>query len=92
VIGAVPVHLPCGLWGTVAVAFSNPDARLATQVLGAASTSAFMIVASTAVWLGLRELMRLRLTQGEVAIGIDRVETGALAYPEFATRTVTSAD
>lgn len=86
VIGAVPVHLSCGLWGTVAVAFSDPRADLATQVLGAAAISAFMIVTSTIVWLGLKLQMRLRLSQGEEAIGIDRVETGALAYPEFATK------
>lgn len=92
VIGAVPVHLTCGLWGTIAVAFSNPDADLATQLLGAASVSAFVIATSTAVWLALRLLMRLRLTQGEEAIGIDRVETGALAYPEFTTKAVASVD
>jgi Amt family ammonium transporter len=92
VIGAVPVHLSCGLWGTVAVTISNPDARLATQLLGAASISAFMIVSSAVVWLALRVLMRLRLSQGEEAIGIDRVETGALAYPEFATKSLASLD
>jgi Amt family ammonium transporter len=86
------VHLTCGLWGTVAVAISNPDARQATQLLGAASISAFMIVSSAVVWLALRVLMRLRLSQGEEAIGIDRVETGALAYPEFATKSLASLD
>ena len=92
VIGAVPVHLPCGIWGTLAVAFSNPDASLVTQLLGVVSVSAFMIAASTAVWIALRLQMRLRLTQGEEAIGIDRVETGALAYPEFATRAIIGVD
>lgn len=92
VIGAVPVHLTCGLWGTLAVAFSNPEADLTTQIIGAASISAFMVAASTVVWLGLRIVMRLRLSQGEEAIGLDRVETGALAYPEFVTKTLASVD
>jgi Amt family ammonium transporter len=51
-----------------------------------------MIVSSAVVWLALRVLMRLRLSQGEEAIGIDRVETGALAYPEFATKSLASLD
>jgi len=92
VIGAVPVHLTCGLWGTVAVAFSNPATDLITQALGTASVSVFMIATSAATWLALRVSMRLRLTQAEEAIGIDRVETGALAYPEFATKSAVSLD
>lgn len=92
VIGAVPVHLSCGLWGTVAVAFSNPAADLATQLVGASAVTAFMLAASTVVWLGLKLLTRLRLSQGEEAIGIDRVETGALAYPEFTTKAMSGID
>lgn len=92
VVGAVPVHLTCGIWGTIAVAFSNPAATFTTQIIGAAAVSAFMIVASTAVWLTLKVRMRLRLSQGEEAMGIDRVETGALAYPEFARKTVSGLD
>ncbi|MEO3415225.1 ammonium transporter [Roseovarius sp. CAU 1744] len=92
VIGAIPVHLPCGLWGTLAVCISNPAAELTTQIIGASAVSAFMALTSLAAWLLLRAQMRLRLSQGEEAIGIDRVETGALAYPEFTTRTVGNVD
>jgi Amt family ammonium transporter len=90
VIGAVPVHLSCGIWGTLAVAISNPEAELVVQVIGVGAVSAFLVVTSLAVWLLLRAGIRLRLSQGEEAIGIDRVETGALAYPEFSTRSITS--
>lgn len=92
VIGAIPVHLPCGLWGTLAVCISNPAAELTTQIIGASAVSAFMALTSLAAWLLLRTQMRLRLSQGEEAVGIDRVETGALAYPEFTTRTVGNVD
>ena len=88
VIGAVPVHLSCGIWGTLAVPISNPDASLQTQAIGLAAVSGFMLISSAAIWLFLRATMRLRLSQGEEAIGIDKVETGALAYPEFATRRI----
>jgi ammonium transporter, Amt family len=86
VIGAVPVHLSCGIWGTLVVAATDPGAALAVQALGVTAICGFMAVTSATVWLTLRHLTRLRLSQGEEAIGIDRVETGALAYPEFATR------
>ncbi len=86
VIGAVPVHLSCGLWGTLAVVFSNEQADIGIQALGFASVFAFMAICSAAVWITLRFTMRLRLSQGEEAIGIDKVETGALAYPEFETK------
>ncbi len=86
VIGAVPVHLSCGLWGTLAVAFTNEQAEFHVQALGFAAISVFMIASSAIVWLFLRNVMRLRLSQGEEAIGIDKVETGALAYPEFETK------
>lgn len=92
VIGAVPVHLTCGIWGTLAVAFTNPETDLAIQALGTAAVSAFMIVTSAAAWLALKAVMPLRLSQAEEAIGIDRVETGALAYPEFATKTATGLE
>lgn len=89
VIGAVPVHLSCGMWGTIAVAFTNKHASLGVQALGFAAVSVFMIVGSAIIWVTLRYTMRLRLSQGEEAIGIDKVETGALAYPEFETKSPT---
>jgi Amt family ammonium transporter len=87
VVGAVPVHLSCGIWGTLVVAATDPGASFIVQALGVVSICGFMTVACALVWLGLRRITRLRLSQGEEAIGIDRVETGALAYPEFAART-----
>lgn len=86
VIGAVPVHLSCGIWGTLAVAISNPKSDAAVQLIGVGAVSVFMILTTMLVWALLKVTMRLRLSQSEEAIGIDKVETGALAYPEFATR------
>ncbi len=84
------MHLSCGIWGTLAVGISNPDADFGIQAIGVGAVSAFMLVTSLAVWLCLKATNRLRLSQGEEAIGIDKVETGVLAYPEFATRSITS--
>ncbi|MCP4381369.1 MAG: hypothetical protein GY798_08125 [Hyphomicrobiales bacterium] len=88
VIGAVPVHLSCGIWGTLAVIFSNPESDITVQLIGVGAVSVFMILTSLLVWTLLKATMGLRLSQSEEAIGIDKVETGSLAYPEFATRSV----
>lgn len=92
VIGAIPVHLTCGVWGTLAVSLHHPDAEFSVQLVGVAAVALFSLALSFAVWIALRNFMRLRLSQGEEAIGIDRVETGALAYPEFATRSLVSGE
>ncbi|QEW25829.1 ammonium transporter [Roseovarius indicus] len=92
VIGAIPVHLACGIWGTLVVSLHHPEGDIRVQLIGVAAVAVFCVTASVVVWIGLRRFMRLRLSQGEEAIGIDRVETGALAYPEFATRSVLPGD
>jgi len=86
VIGAVPVHLGCGLWGTLVVPLTDPATSLQAQLIGVAAVASFMTVTSTAAWLALKATMGLRLSQAEEAIGIDKVETGTLAYPEFAIK------
>ncbi|MBT3412435.1 MAG: ammonium transporter, partial [Halieaceae bacterium] len=42
VVGAIPVHLICGIWGTVAVVFSNGDAKIGTQLVGIVAIGAFV--------------------------------------------------
>lgn len=92
VIGAIPVHLSCGIWGSLVVSLHHPDGQIWVQLTGVAAVALFTVTSSVAAWITLRWFMRLRLSQGEEAIGIDRVETGALAYPEFATKSLVSSD
>ncbi len=83
VVGAIPVHLVAGIWGTLAVTFTNAEASLAIQALGVATIGLFVSLASTLVWLALKVTVRLRLTEVGEALGVDEVETGMRAYPEF---------
>ncbi len=83
VVGAVPVHLAAGIWGTMAVPFTNPDTSFVTQFVGVAAIGGFVLVTSTAVWLALKAAVGLRLTDVGEALGVDEVETGMRAYPEF---------
>ena len=90
VVGAIPVHLVAGIWGTIAVAFTNPDAVLWVQLAGIAAVGGFMLVTSSLLWLALRTVIGLRLDAQEEQLGVDVVETGLRAYPEFGANALRS--
>jgi Amt family ammonium transporter len=83
VVGAIPVHLVCGIWGTLAVPLTNPETSFLTQLIGVASYGAFTVVTSFVVWTVLKALMGVRISAEEEEQGIDRAECGLDAYPEF---------
>jgi Amt family ammonium transporter len=83
VVGAVPVHLFAGIWGTLAVPLTNPNANIIVQATGVVAIGLFVAVISALTWFSLRTSVGLRLTEVGEALGIDEVETGMRAYPEF---------
>ncbi len=83
VVGAIPVHLVAGIWGTMAVPFTNPDTTFVTQLIGVVSIGAFVVVASTVVWMILKLTIGIRASAEEEIMGLDRAELGLEAYPEF---------
>jgi Amt family ammonium transporter len=85
VVGALSVHLVAGIWGTMAVPFTNGETSFLTQAIGVLAIGAFVSVASTVVWLVLKYTMGLRFSQEEEFIGSDQAELGLEAYPEFGT-------
>ena len=83
VVGAIPVHLICGIWGTIAVVFSNADAKIGTQLIGIIAIGAFVFAASSIVWFVIKMTMGVRPSEEDEALGLDRAECGMEAYPEF---------
>ncbi len=83
VVGAIPVHLIAGIWGTMAVPLTNGDASFLAQAIGVGAYAGFTIVASTIVWTLLKVTIGLRPTLEEEAMGLDKAEVGLEAYPEF---------
>jgi ammonium transporter, Amt family len=83
VVGAIPAHLVAGIWGTIAVPISNPDTSFSTQLLGIAAIGAFTFVASLVVWSILKSTIGLRIADEDEQVGIDQLELGMEAYPEF---------
>lgn len=91
VVGAVPVHLVCGIWGTMIVPLTNPDASYVTQLTGVVAIGVFTVAASLVVWTILKAVMGLRLPAAEESRGLDIAELGIHGYPYFKPRTEAEA-
>jgi Amt family ammonium transporter len=82
-VGAISVHGVVGMWGLLAVALSNPDATLGAQLLGLGTIFAWTFGASFIVWLIIKLVMGIRVSEEEEYEGVDIGECGLEAYPEF---------
>ncbi len=83
VVGAVPVHLFAGIWGTIAVVFYNDGANLMTQLTGIVAYGVFTFVASAIIWYILKVTVGIRVSEEDEINGLDMSELGMEAYPEF---------
>ncbi|MGF1610262.1 MAG: ammonium transporter [Kiloniellales bacterium] len=82
VVGAIPAHLVCGIWGTLAVGIFG-GASFGVQLLGVAAVGAFVLVASSILWLAIKVSVGIRVSAEEEDMGLDKAELGLEAYPEF---------
>lgn len=82
-VGAISVHGVVGMWGLLAVPLSNPDATIGAQLIGLITILSFVFIASLIVWFIIRLIMGIRVTEEEEYLGVDTVECGVEAYPEF---------
>ncbi len=83
VVGAIPVHLIAGLWGTFAVPFYTEGTSFVTQIIGFVIVGGFVFVVSLVLWLILKATMGIRVSEEEEINGLDMAELGMEAYPEF---------
>jgi len=83
VVGAIPVHLICGVWGTLAVCLTNGDATFGGQLISIVIVGVFTFVVSAVVWFILKATMGIRVGEEEEISGLDMAELGMEAYPEF---------
>ena len=83
VVGAIPVHLIAGIWGTMAVPFYTDGTSFAVQALGVISIGIFVFVVSAVVWFILKAVMGIRVSEEAEINGLDMSELGMEAYPDF---------
>nr|WP_151442248.1 ammonium transporter [Halomonas lysinitropha] len=82
-VGAISVHGVVGIWGVLAVPFTNGEAGFGPQIIGIFGIFFWVFVASLIVWLILKAVMGIRVTEEEEYEGVDLAECGMEAYPEF---------
>jgi len=83
VVGAIPVHLIAGIWGTLAVPLTNSDASFGTQISGIVVVGVFTFVVSWLVWTVINMVVGIRVSEEDELIGLDQAELGMDSYPEF---------
>ncbi|MCR9097911.1 MAG: ammonium transporter [bacterium] len=81
-VGAISVHLTCGIWGTLAVGIfsTNPEHSIVTQAIGVAAYAVFTVACAAAIFLTLKATVGLRVSEEEELEGLDLGEHGMHAY------------
>ena len=87
-VGAISVHGVVGMWGLMAVPLTNSDAAFGSQIYGLVVIFAWTFIASFIVWMILKMVMGIRVTEEEEYEGMDLAECGMEAYPEFTSAKV----
>ncbi len=82
VVGAIPVHLFAGIWGTLATCIVA-GGHFGVQLLGVVAIGIFVFSVSWLLWMGLKQLMGVRVSLSVEELGQDAGELGIEAYPEF---------
>ncbi len=86
VVGAIPAHLFCGIWGTLAVPLTNSDATFIGQAVGVGANAAFVFTVSLVIWFLMKMIIGIRASADDEDKGLDDSEVGAPAWPDFSAK------
>ena len=87
-VGAISVHLVCGIWGTLAVGIFSAAHSLYVQALGVVAYGIFCLIGSILIFTVLKYSIGLRVSEDEEIIGLDIGEHDMESYAGFQIFTV----
>ncbi len=87
-VGAISVHLVCGIWGTLAVGIFSSSHSIVTQLIGVLAYGLFCLITSLGLFSAIKSLMGLRVSEEEEIIGLDIGEHDMESYAGFQIFTV----
>lgn len=82
-VGAISVHGTAGIFGLLIVPLTNDSATLTGQLAGAVTIFVWVFGASLVVWGVLKALMGIRVSEEDEYQGLDMIDCGLEAYPDF---------
>ncbi|SFR51159.1 ammonium transporter [Robiginitalea myxolifaciens] len=85
-VGAVTVHLICGIWGTLAVGIFGDKAgmdQFLYQLAGVGAAGVFCIITAFLILIALKKTVGIRVSKEEEVEGLDLHEHGMDAYADF---------
>lgn len=87
-VGAISVHGVAGLWGLIAVVFSNTEetTSLGGQLYGAMVIFAWTFITAMIAWFMIKLIFGIRVSEEDEMEGVDIAECGMEAYPEFVNK------
>ena len=80
VVGAIPVHMFAGIFGTLVVPISNTAASFGAQLYGIIAINVFVFVVSFIIWYIMKMLFGIRISEEAEKLGTDKSEVGVMAY------------
>ena len=87
-VGAIRVHLVCGIWGTLAVGLFSSTHSLWTQLIGVACYGTICIITSSLIFYAIKKVIGLRVSYNEELKGLDLSEHNSESYSVFQIFTV----
>ena len=85
-VGAIAVHLICGIWGTLAVGIFGSMAgveQIVIQLIGVLVVGGFSVISSFIIFFIIKKTIGLRVEKEEEIKGLDLAEHGMTSYADF---------
>ena len=85
-VGAIAVHLICGIWGTLAVGIFGSMAgveQIVIQLIGVLVVGGFSVISSFIIFFIIKKTIGLRVKKEEEIKGLDLAEHGMTSYADF---------